>query len=135
MWLLNDFPSEQVKAKHGFAPDAAWLKKVQLGAVRLAGGCSASFVSPRGLVMTNHHCIRACIDDLSTSKTDYLARGVVPPKERDERRCPKVEANQLVEMTDVTAQVHAATGGKQGPAFNDSPQRTTSSEETPGRPW
>lgn len=119
MWLLNDFPSDQVKAKYGFAPDAAWLQKVQRGAVRLAGGCSASFVSPRGLVMTNHHCIRSCIEDLSTPKTDYLATGVVPPKERDEKRCPKVEANQLVEMTDVTDQVQAATAGKQGAAFND----------------
>jgi len=50
MWLLNDFPSAKVQAASGFGPSQQWLDRVRLGAVRLANGCSASFVSTRGLV-------------------------------------------------------------------------------------
>ena len=42
MWLLNQFPSDAVKKADGFAPDAKWLHHVQLGSVRLAGGCSGA---------------------------------------------------------------------------------------------
>ena len=65
MWTYNQFAAEKVAAAYGFAPDADWLKKLQLASVRIAGGCSASVVSPTGLVMTNHHCARECIQNLS----------------------------------------------------------------------
>lgn len=118
MWLFTDFPSEEVKKAYGFGPDAKWLQKVRLGSVRLAGGCSASFVSPQGLVMTNHHCIRSCIQDLATPKNDLLEKGFLARTAAQERRCPGVEANQLVEITDVTARVHKATAGREGAAFH-----------------
>src|SRR5262245_16761342 len=56
MWTFTHFPAASVGEKYGFAPDEAWLARVRLGSIRLAGGCSASLVSPAGLVMTNHHC-------------------------------------------------------------------------------
>ncbi|XXF81508.1 S46 family peptidase [Myxococcaceae bacterium GXIMD 01537] len=118
MWTYDAFPAEAVKKAHGFAPTQEWLDKVRLGSVRLAGGCSASFVSPDGLVMTNHHCVRSCIEDLSTPQKDLLATGFYAAEAKDELRCPKVEANQLVEIKDVTARVNAATKGLSGPAFN-----------------
>ncbi|MDY7232202.1 S46 family peptidase [Hyalangium rubrum] len=118
MWTYDAFPSEAVKRAYGFAPTQAWLNQVRLGSVRLAGGCSASFVSPQGLVMTNHHCIRGCVEDLSSPRKDLLATGFVAPEPKDELRCPKVEANQLVEMTDITARMNAATQGLSGAAFN-----------------
>jgi hypothetical protein len=62
MWTYNNFPSAKVKEKYGFEPTQQWLDKVRLSSARLAGGCSASFVSPTGLVMTNHHCARGCIE-------------------------------------------------------------------------
>src|SRR5215831_2116198 len=117
MWLVNEFPSAKVQAAYGFAPSQEWLDRVRLGAVRLARGCSASFVSRNGLVMTNHHCVRDCVQDLSTAKDDYLERGFFARTEKDERRCPKLEANQLIAITDVTDRVHAAVGGKEGDAF------------------
>ena len=117
MWLVNEFPATKVQAAYGFAPSQEWLDRVRLGAVRLARGCSASFVSRGGLVMTNHHCVRECVQDLSTPKEDYLARGFFARTARDERRCPNIEANQLVSITDVTDRVRGAVAGKEGEAF------------------
>src|SRR5205814_1090608 len=73
MWTFNNPPRDQIKAAYGFSPDDAWLKHVQLSSVRLAQGCSGSFVSESGLVMTNHHCAHACIEQLSTPQRDYVA--------------------------------------------------------------
>ena len=67
LWLPDAFPSDRVEKAYGFAPDQAWLDHVRLSSVRLARGCSASFVSPLGLVQTNHHCAQDCIAQLSTA--------------------------------------------------------------------
>ena len=115
-WLLNDFPSARVQAAHGFGPSQQWLDRVRLGAVRL-NGCSGSFVSTHGLVMTNHHCVRECVQDLSTARDDYLERGFFAKTQKDERRCAHIEAYQLVSITDVTERVGGATAGKEGEAF------------------
>jgi len=118
MWTYDAFPRAAVKAAHGFEPSQDWLDSLRLSSVRLAGGCSASFVSPDGLVMTNHHCIRSCVQDLSSPRRDYLAMGFFAKELKDELRCPKVEANQLMKMTDVTARLQGATKGLSGAAFN-----------------
>nr|WP_246357166.1 S46 family peptidase [Pyxidicoccus fallax] len=130
MWTYDAFPSEAVKKAYGFTPTQEWLDKVRLGSVRLAGGCSASFVSPDGLVMTNHHCIRECIVDLSSPKEDLLARGFLAKTSAEERRCPKVEANQLEKMTDVTARMNAATKGLSGAAFNTALKKEMAAAES-----
>ncbi len=52
MWTFHDFPSAKVKATYGFSPDQPWLDKARMSSARLAGICSASFVSDSGLVMT-----------------------------------------------------------------------------------
>src|SRR5689334_11989973 len=72
MWPFNSFPAEAVAKRYGFHADQAWLTHVRQASVRLAQGCSASFVSPNGLVMTNHHCAHRCIEQLSTSQKDYI---------------------------------------------------------------
>jgi len=117
MWLPNDFPSTRVQAAYGFAPSQQWLDRVRLGAVKLSNGCSGSFVSTGGLVMTNHHCARECVQDLSTPRADHLEKGFFAAAPKDERRCPNIEADQLVSITDVTDRIHAATAGKDGEAF------------------
>jgi hypothetical protein len=117
MWLVNDFPRDLVKKQYGSAPDAKWLEKVQLGAARLANGCSASFVSEEGLVMTNHHCIRSCLEELSTPLRDLLENPFVAKTRADELKCEKLEINQLVEIVDVTERVTSATKGTSGAAF------------------
>jgi len=117
MWLFNDFPAADVKKAYGFAPDAKWLDKVRLGALRLANGCSASFVSKEGLVLTNHHCVRACLEDLSTPQRDLLSTPFVAKTRDQEERCAAFELNQLVAITDVSARVLAAVKDQEGAEY------------------
>ena len=120
MWTFDNFPSKKVKQKYGFAPDGQWLQEAQLASVRLAGGCSGSFVSPEGLVMTNHHCSHSCIEQLSTKEKDFVAQGFYAPALENEVKCPEIELNELIQIGDVTAQVQGATRGlKPGKEFND----------------
>jgi hypothetical protein len=118
MWLLNDFPSKRVAELYGFGPTEAWLDHVRLSSVRLAGGCSASVVSPSGLVMTNHHCAHDCIQQLSTAKRDFVASGFTAKTPNDEVRCPDIEVDQLTGISDVTDRVGTATKGLTGAEFN-----------------
>ena len=55
MWTFDNFPAKTVATKYGFTPSPAWLDHVRASSLRIAGGCSASFISPQGLVMTNRH--------------------------------------------------------------------------------
>jgi hypothetical protein len=87
--------------------------------LRLAQGCSASLVSPNGLVMTNHHCAHSCIEQLSTAQKDYVASGFYAVNPKDEVKCPVLEANQLIQISDVTDRVRAATKGLEGKPYND----------------
>ena len=112
MWLFNQFPADKVQAAYGWKPDAAWLDAVRLASVRLEGGCSGSFVSKSGLVMTNHHCAESCIDELSSPKNDYRTNGYYAEQPAMERRCPNMAMAQLVAIEDVTARVQAAGAGK-----------------------
>ena len=119
MWTFNDFPSDRVARKYGFGPDQAWLDNVRLSSARLAQGCSASFVSADGLLMTNHHCAHRCIEELSTPEKDIVKTGYYAATHAEEVRCPALEVNQLVEITDVTARMKKATAGRQGEQFSD----------------
>jgi hypothetical protein len=119
MWTFDNFPAAKMRAKYGWAPDATWLTHARLASIRLAQGCSASLVSPDGLVMTNHHCARECLSELADAKHDFIAKGFYAATAADEKRCPALEANQLVEITDVTAQMEAATAGKSERAFHE----------------
>lgn len=110
MWTYNNFPSATVKKKYGFEPTKDWLDHLRLSSVRIAGGCSASVVSADGLVMTNHHCARECIENLSgLKKKDFNKDGFFAKTQADEARCPAYELNQLVEITDVTKRVQDST--------------------------
>ncbi|MBC5798390.1 MAG: S46 family peptidase [Candidatus Eremiobacteraeota bacterium] len=118
MWTFNNFPSAKVQAAYGFRPSAAFLDHVRKAAVRDAGGCSASFISPSGLVMTNHHCVVGCVGQLSTAQHDFVQSGFYAKTAEDERACPDFELDQLTQISDVTAKVQGATAGKTGDAAN-----------------
>jgi Peptidase S46 len=118
MWTFNNFPSKKVQEKYGFGPSQAWLKHVQLASLRIAEGCSASFISPTGLVMTNHHCVVNCEEQLSTAQANIVETGFSAQTAAEERKCPDFELDQLMQITDVTAEVKAALAGKTGDAAN-----------------
>ena len=111
MWTFNRFPAAKVERKYGFAPNQQWLDHVRLASVRLAEGCSASFVSPKGLVLTNYHCAATCIQQLSTAGKDYSAKGFYAESAAEEAKCPQQEANVLIEISDVTARIKQKTAG------------------------
>ena len=105
MWTFDVPPLEYWKTRYGFTPDAAWLEHARLSAVRYGGGCSASFVSPEGLVMTNHHCARACIESTTRKGEDFLSNGFYAPTRSEERSCQGLVLDQLQEITDVTRRI------------------------------
>jgi len=119
MWTFNGFPADKTKAKYGWAPNPEWLDHVRLASVRLARGCSASVVSPDGLVLTNHHCSRDCIDQLSSKQNDLVKKGFFAKAAKDELKCPDMEANILTDITDVTKRVQDATKATPIEKFND----------------
>ncbi len=117
MWTFNNFPRAAVEKAYAFKVTDAWLDNVRLSSVRLAQGCSASFVSERGLVMTNHHCAHSCIEQLSTREKDFVKAGFLARADADEVKCPELEVNQLVGITNVTDRMKKATEGKSGRDF------------------
>jgi len=118
MWTFDNFPSKTVGTKYGFTPSQAWLDHVRAASLRIAGGCSASFISSEGLVMTNHHCVVECVEELSTPQQNFVDTGFAAKTPAEEKKCPNFELDQLVEIHDVTSDVQAATAGKTGDAAN-----------------
>jgi hypothetical protein len=116
MWTFDAFPAAKMRADYGWAPDQAWLDKVRAAAVRLTGGCSASFVSPDGLILTNHQCVVDCLQNLSTGDNDLVANGFNFGSRDRERLCPGQQAEVVTSITDVTKDVKAAIGNLAGEA-------------------
>ena len=117
MWTFDNFPIARVNRELGTNIDQAWLDNIRMAAVRLTTGCSASVVSGEGLVLTNHHCVIGCVQDLSTSDNDYVQAGWMTATREEERACPGMQAEILTGITDVTDQIAAAGEGLEGDAY------------------
>ena len=107
MWLFNNPPLKLLQDKYHFQPTAAWLEHVQKSSVRFNNGGSGSFVSPDGLVMTNHHVGADCLEKISTKDKNYIATGFEAKSNADEPKCADLELNVLMSIEDVTARVAA----------------------------
>ena len=80
-----------------------------MGAVVALGGCTASFVSPNGLVVTNHHCAYGAIQLNSTAENNLIKNGFNAPTTGDEVSAgPNARVFVLDEITDVTKDAQAA---------------------------
>jgi hypothetical protein len=108
MWLFNKAPKDQIKKQYNFAVTDPWLEHLRLGSVRFNNGGSGSFVSEDGLAFTNHHVGRVCLQQLSTEKKDYIKDGFYAKTQAEEGKCPDLELNVLVDISDVTADVQQA---------------------------
>jgi hypothetical protein len=124
MWTVDNFPVATVRDKYGVTIDQDWLDRVRLSTVRLEGGCTGSFVSPDGLVLTNHHCVRRCISDISTAENDVQEDGFVAASRAEERPCPSSQISVLVGFEDITEKVEVAVAGKSEQEANDIRKQT-----------
>lgn len=124
MWTLDNFPSSTVADKYGVEIDAEWLREAQLSTTRIEGGCTGSFVSPDGLVLTNNHCVWGCVRENSTAERNLSDEGFLAGARDEELRCPREQISVLLETEDVTTELSAATAGLGESAANDARKHT-----------
>jgi hypothetical protein len=108
MWTFENAPLDYWEETYGFRPTDEWLEKVRLSSVRYGQISSASFVSPNGLVMTNHHCARSCAEAVSTAAEDRVETGYYAPTREEELECPGLFLDQLISISDVTERIRSA---------------------------
>ena len=123
MWTFDNFPSALVRERYGVDIDGAWLDRVRRRTVRL-GGCTASFVSPNGLILTNHHCVASCLAQNSTRESSLLETGFLAPDRSRELDCPVQIADVLENLENVTATVQDAIRGLDEQAANERRRQT-----------
>jgi len=107
MWTFEYPPHEYFRQTYGFDAGAAWFERARMSVLRIPG-CSASFVSPHGLVATNHHCVRGRVAGLSREDEDLLTDGFVAHGLAEERPIPGYYADQLIDARDVSSTVFEA---------------------------
>jgi len=116
MWLFNDLPKAALRERHGFEPTDEWAKHVMLASVRFNSGGSASFVSPQGLVLTNHHVGADTLQKVSTAERNIYRDGFYARTPEEEIAAPDLELNQLVSIEDVTERVTGAVPAGASPS-------------------
>jgi hypothetical protein len=112
IWLFNQFPKQRVKRMHGVDVSDDFLARLRSASVRMNNGGSGSFVSPGGLIFTNHHVASDCIQKLSSAEHDYMTNGFHVAAPEDEKACPDLEINILLRIDDVTSKVNQGVAGE-----------------------
>lgn len=107
MWPFNRLPLEQIEKVHGVTIDSEFIERLRKASVRFNNGGSASFVSAKGLVMTNHHVASDCIKKLSSKEKDYIKDGFHAETASAEMKCPDLEINVLMSIETVTGRINA----------------------------
>ena len=109
MWTFENPPLAYLKREYGFEADEQWWNTMRLASLRFGRGCSASFVSPRGLILTNHHCVRDAVAK-AQGDADWVRDGFVARELDDEVKLDGLTVQQLVKTSDVTAAVREGVG-------------------------
>ena len=108
MWTFENPPLDYFEQTYGFRPTQEWLDKVQKSSLKFGSGCSASFISEDGLIMTNHHCIRGILRDLSTDQLDLLKYKFYAENQEAEFKIPGLYVRQLMLIENVTDEIQSA---------------------------
>lgn len=108
MWLPNDPPRGLLKEKYQFELSDDWLTNAQRASVRFTNGGSGGFVSPEGLIVTNHHIAADSLQKLGSSERDLFRDGFLANSRDEELKCPDLELNVLQSIEDVTDKINAA---------------------------
>jgi Peptidase S46 len=123
MWLFCQLPRKLLSEKYGFDPQPEWSERLMRSTVRFNNGGSGSFVSSRGLVLTNQHVGADTLQKLSSDKRDFLKQGFLALSADQELPAPDLELNQLVSITSVTDRVNQAVAPDLQPADAASARR------------
>ncbi|MFQ5769822.1 MAG: S46 family peptidase [bacterium] len=108
MWTFDNPPVKQLQERYGFTPTPEWLEHVRLASVRFNDGGSGTFVSPNGLVVTNHHVAIGQLQKISTADKNYVETGFYAESPGAEIKCPDLELDVLISMENVTEKVLSA---------------------------
>jgi len=108
MWTFDNPPLAQLRDRYGFVPSTAWLDHLRLSSVRFNDGGSGSFISPDGLVLTNHHVALDQLEKVSNEQRNYVRDGFYARTRQDEVKSTDLELNVLVSYENVTARVEMA---------------------------
>jgi hypothetical protein len=119
MWPFDGLPLQYLKEKYQFEPTQEWLDHVRLGSVRFDTGGSGSFVSPKGLVMTNHHVALETLQKVSTQEKDWVKDGFSSRLYGSEVPGTDLTLRQLVEVRDVTKEMLEAKANDKTPEGNE----------------
>lgn len=111
MWTFENPPKEWFKEAYDFDPGDEWFDDVRKSALRFATWCSASFVSPDGLIMTNHHCSRGEIAPLQKEGESFDEDGFVARTLEEERKAEGLFVEQLLMVEDISSRVQGASAG------------------------
>lgn len=133
MWTFDWPPTEYFAKTYNFNPTKDWFEKARTSALRIPG-CTASFVSEDGLVMTNHHCARGALDAVTKEGERLAIDGFYAATLADERKAPNMYADQLVSIEDVTQEVAKAYDSGKTDSAKVS-QRTAKITEIQNRYW
>ncbi len=107
MWTFENAPKDYFKETYNANIDDAWLADARKSALRFASWCSASFVSPNGLIMTNHHCSNGEMPKIMNEGEDFNANGFYAKTQDQERKVEGLFVEQLLMVADITAEVKA----------------------------
>lgn len=107
MWTFDFPPTQYLNETYSFAPDDEWFDDVRLSALRIPG-CSASFVSENGLIMTNNHCSTWHRNKVQLEGENLELTGFYAKTMDEERKVPNMYAEQLAFIMDVTNEVNSA---------------------------
>ncbi|NNE14231.1 MAG: S46 family peptidase, partial [Saprospiraceae bacterium] len=107
MWTFENPPIDWFKEAYGIDADQAWFDDVRKSSLRFASWCSASFVSPNGLIMTNHHCSRDVAISVQNEGENFDNNGFYAEALADERRVDDLFVEQLIRVDDITDIVKA----------------------------
>ncbi len=113
MWIPTELNEKEMKelgmkisAKDIFNPQKASIKDA---VVQFNGGCTAEIISPKGLLLTNHHCGYGQIQNHSTVQNDLLTNGFWAKNMTGELPNPGVTVDFIADIKEVTAQILEGT--------------------------